>query len=270
MNFFNEFLEKSKASGIISSATEEMYRVDLEDFKNFLNGKEEENVQENDILEYIKFLRTKYQENSVFRKYSSVKGFYKYLLKKNIIDVLPMERITLVRSGEKIPEVLEFGEIKAISDACEKNSKGRRDKLIIKILTDIGVQIAEVLEMKISDLEKYNYEYFSIIKNGKMVLMELSEELSGEINKFIEEDRENLISGSSDYIFYGLSRQNFRARFLVAGKKAGIEREISPNMLRNTSIKEREKYEYLDENGDALTLLNRIKEEYIRIGIGDD
>lgn len=268
MDLLKEFLDNGRESGALSSATVEMYKVDIEDFKKFIEDIDFVDVKEEDILRYIEFLKKRYQDNSIFRKYSSIRNFYKYLLKNHIIDDLPMENISIAKSHEKVQEYLEWGEIKSISDFCENNAKGKRDRLIIKIIGETGVQISEVLDIKISDLNRNDFQYFSIIKNGGIFLVELSEEISEEIKRFIEDNRKELLDGPSDYLFYGLSRQNFRARFMSAAKKAGIQREISPNMIRNTFQKEKERYE--DPDGDGMKLLERIKQEYMRIGIGDD
>ena len=65
-------------------------------------------------------------------------------------------------------------------------------------------------------------------------------------------------------MFPELSRQNFRARFIAYGKKAGIDHEVSPNMIKKANSQYRE-----SEEGRE-TLLEKIKKVYLEIGIGDD
>lgn len=65
-------------------------------------------------------------------------------------------------------------------------------------------------------------------------------------------------------IFQELTREGFRVRFINYGKRAELERDISPNMIRKTIVEEKTK----DEEG--LSLIDKIREQYMRIGIGDD
>ncbi|MGL4307783.1 tyrosine-type recombinase/integrase [Cetobacterium sp. SF1] len=269
MNLVKEYLEDGKKEGNISSKTVEMYRVDLEDFKKFIGKIAFEDVSENEIIRYIEFLKSKYQEKSIVRKYTSLRSFYKYLLRKKIIDDYPMDKIVLGKCSNKPQEILEWTEINGIYENCDKGPKGKRDRVIISLLRETGIMITEILEIKISDLEKNRYEYFTLVKGGDLYLVELSKELEKEIKEYIEEYRKILMGEEdSDYLFYGISRQNFRARFMKAAKKAGIEREVSPNMIKNT-ISKRKEFE-IDSLGNSLSLMERIKEQYMKIGIGDD
>ncbi|SJZ48712.1 integrase/recombinase XerD [Cetobacterium ceti] len=269
MNLLKEFLEWSRKEGNISLSTMEMYKSDIRDFRKFIGKIPFEDITEKEIVRYIEFLKGKYQERSINRKFTSLKQFYKYLLRKKIIDIYPLENIVIGKVDNKPGEMLEWGEIKAIYEACEKSPKGKRDQLIIKILCETGVLIVDILGMKLSDVREKEFKYFTILKNGKLTLVQLEERTSKELKDYVEIDRKSLIGDmDSDYIFYGLSRQNFRSRFIKAGEKAGIEREISPNMVRNTITQDKERSK--DKSGEGLTLLEKIKKQYISIGIGDD
>ena len=125
MDFINEFLIDSKANGRINSSTLEIYRKDIEDFDGFIIGKDLIDVETQDLVNYIEELKKKYSDMSIYRKMSSLKSFYKYLLKAKIIDVNPTKDIELPSRVKKVTEPLEKWELKRILDVCMKLMKER-------------------------------------------------------------------------------------------------------------------------------------------------
>ena len=145
MDFINEFLKNSKENGKINSSTLEIYRKDIEDFDGFIVGKDLLDVETQDIINYIEELRKKYSDMSIYRKLSSIKSFYKYLLKSKIIDETPVKDIELPNRVKKVTEPLERWELKRILDICNDSYEERRDSLVIKLLYETGFKIGDIL-----------------------------------------------------------------------------------------------------------------------------
>lgn len=269
-DFLEDFYRDLKKENSVSQGTIEMYSIDLEGFKKFLEGKPYEDVDNRDVLEYIEYLKGRYKDNSIVRKFSSLKIFYKYLLKKGIIDRLPTEDIVVHKDENIQLEGIEWSEVGRILEVCGDSPKERRDRLVIRLLTETGLQIGEVLNVKLSELQRNSYKEISLVKDNSYYLIELPEDLQRDIVDFVEESRTKLSEKEDDLLFLGLSRQAFRARFINYGKKARIEREISPSMIRNNHQLEKSRREKELLREDTPKLLEKIKEEYIRIGIGDD
>jgi len=272
-----EFLTYARDKKNFSQVSMDAYRKDLEDFTHFLMGKEYEQVSERDVLAYLENLREEYSENSVYRKLVSLRAFYKYLYKLELVDRLPTENLDPVKPTVKIPETLEWEEVRRIMDQCGSKVKGYRDKLLIKVLLETGLLISDVLDIRKTDLKENSYKRIKYIKNGNLHFIEISDTLGEELRDFLDPLKEE-----SDMLFYGITRQNFGARFKVYGKKAGIERKIYPNMLRNTlakkyvgegieELKEKLHYETLEGTGVYMTRnFEKLREIYMKIGIGDD
>jgi len=272
-----EFLTYVKEKKNFSQVSLEAYRKDLEDFTHFLMGKEYEQVTEKDVLSYLENLREEYSENSVYRKLVSLRAFYKYLYKLELVDRLPTENLDPVKPTVKLPETLEWEEVRRIMDQCGSEGKGYRDKLLIKVLLETGLLISDVLGISKDELKENSYKRIKYIKNGNLHFIEISDSLGEELKEFIES-----LTESSDMLFYTITRQNFGARFKVYGRKAEIEKKIYPNMLRNTlakkyvgegmeELKEKLHYETLEGTGVYMTRnFDKLREIYMKIGIGDD
>lgn len=263
MDLLKEFLEYKLESKDIKKETLDIYQWDIGDFKNFIE-KDLLKVSKEDVINYIKFLKDKYQANTISRKISTIKGFYKFLFKKNMVESLPTDGIILEKASEKKIEELEEWEIEAILNSCEKDEKGERDKILIKLLIETKLSINDILKLKISDLKLYSY--CGVLNLDGLGMIKLSDELSDELKDYILTIRDEKNENHSDILFYKVSRQSFRARFITLGKKAHIKRGISPNMLRNT-LKSVVKLEH--DREESVSNL-KTKEKYFKIGIGDE
>lgn len=263
MDFINEFLKNSKENGKINSSTLEIYRKDLEDFDGFIVDKDLIDVKTQDIINYIEELRKKYSDMSIYRKISSIKSFYKYLLKNKIIDETPIKDIELSTKVKKVIEPLEKWELKRILDICNESYEERRDSLVIRLLYETGFKIGDILNLERDNLERYGYRIVNIRSASKILNQKISEELSQELKYFVEELLPKMYTNRNK-IFQELTRESFRVRFIAYGKRAELTREISPSMIKKIIVEEKTR----DEEG--LSFMDKIREQYMRIGIGDD
>ena len=261
MDFVKEFLETSKENGKITDTTHEMYQRDLKDFKEFLGEKNWIDVDNDDILQYIEELKNKYSDRSIYRKVSSLKSFYRYLLQKRIIDFMPMKEIELPKLQKAPVRVLELQELNRILEQCGDSFEGKRDRLVIRLLCETGLKINNILEIEKDMLETYEYKNITAAKGKRLYSEPISEKLGSDLKKYIE----MLKNPEEKRVFGQLSRQGFRARFISYGKKAGIKQEISPNMIKKISIEIKGKY-----GNDDISFIEKIREAYMKIGIGDD
>ena len=263
MDFINEFLKDSRDSGKINSSTLKIYRKDIEDFDGFIVGKDLLDVETEDIVSYIEELKKKYSDMSIYRKLSSLKSFYKYLLKSRIIDVNPAKNVEIPNRVKKVTEPLEKWELKRVLDVCDESYEGRRDSLVIRLLYETGFKIGDILDLDRENLEKYDYRMINIRSASKILNQRISEELSQDLKKFVENLFIKMYTNRNK-IFQELTREGFRVRFISYGKKAELDRDISPNMIKKIIAEEKTR----DEEG--LSLIDKIREQYMRIGIGDD
>lgn len=263
VDFIDEFLKDAKENGKINLSTLTAYRKDIEDFDGFIVGKDLIDVETKDIVMYIEELRKKYSDMSIYRKISSLKSFYKYLLKSKIIDESPVSEIELSNRVKKTTQPLEKWEMKRILDVCNETYEEKRDSLVIRLLYETGFKIGDILELDKENLKMYEYKVINIRSAKKIMSEKLSESLARDLKEFIEKDLE-VIYPNRKKIFEELSRENFRVRFISYGKRAELDREISPNMIKKIIVEEKTK----DEEG--LSFLDKIKEQYMKIGIGDD
>jgi len=149
---------------------------------------------------------------------------------------------------------------------------------------ETGLKISDVLGIKLKEVEEIDYKYIKEYNGKKISYTFLSDELREKLIEFVENDRLELIRGKDrGLVFQGLSRQNYRVRFGKYGLDAGIEKNVYPNMIRNSfnkeiltkegalAYKERVGYDNLDESGIFRNRhLDEIRKKYMEIGLGDN
>lgn len=262
MKLSKEFFSKLEKEDIISRISIEFYKKDILDFEEYFNEKNLLDVTQDDIMIYLEFLKSKYAENSIIRKITSLKLLYKYFIKKEYIINSPVGKISTTRKHIKIGKKIKGYEIKAILDICGESRKEKRDSLIIKLLSETGLKISEILHLEISEVKKNNYKSFTVNRGNEYIITEISIDLSCELKEYVEK-----LDSQVGNIFYDITNQNFKDRFIKYGKKANLEREVLPSMIRNKCISERKKTVLSSKKENRL---EEIRKEYLKIGIGDE
>ncbi len=264
MDLIKYFLEEIKNEGLISERTVEFYKSDLNFFNDFLENPTLEKITQEELDKYLQYIKEKYSENSVIRKITSLKSFYKFLVKKNIIAISPVDKISTSRKDIKIKSVIKENQLKAIIDVCNDNKIENRDKIIIKLLDLTGAKIIDILNINLKRLIENDFKYFPLKQRNIFVMVVLPEELSREIKEYVE--KYNI---THELLFEGITNQIFKTNFIKYVKKARLDENIVPSMIKNKYIHNIKKIENITENND-IELFKKIKEQYMKIGIGDD
>lgn len=177
----DNFLEYLKLNKNYSDHTILNYEIDLDHFFKYLKKEEMyslELINYNVIRFYIISLSTKrkktknidnindisktekdtiYSENSISRKISTLKSFFSYLLREDHVLVNPMDLIVYPKIPKKLPKFLYSDEIEKLFSVCDTSTNyGVRDQLILEMLYGMGIRVAELVEINISDIDLSN------------------------------------------------------------------------------------------------------------------
>ncbi len=231
----DEFLGYLKYEKGNSKNTIENYKRDLEMFSLKMNKKFED-ITEEEIIEYIDYLSKILKRNSILRKVSAIKTFYKFCYMNKILSVDPTIMIKNMKKEQRLPEILTLVEVKQIIDNCKNTPEGQRDKLIIKLLIATGARISEILNLEIKDVENQDYEFIKILgKGSKYRIVPIYDELENQIKKYIEVDRKQLKNVELTHkLFPQTRRENFWKRLKKISKDAKIEKNVYPHIFRHS------------------------------------
>ena len=164
MNYQESFIDYLKYEKRNSSHTVTAYRKDLDQFVSFCT----EMVGEFDIKRVdaklvrswiVLLMEQEYTPRSVSRKISTIKAFYRFLMKNEVVDNNPATNVPVPKIRKKLPNFVEENNLHHLLDDgyFTDNFKGIRDKLIITLLYGTGIRLAELLNLKDRDIDTKGY-----------------------------------------------------------------------------------------------------------------
>lgn len=229
---FLDFLEFEKGS---SQNTVTGYNRDLIQFFLFVQKNFSE-IEEKDIFEYIEKLNEKLRRNSVLRKVSALKTFYKFCYLNRDVEKDPTGMVKTLKREQRLPEILTLKEMKQIVDNCPHTPEGMRNKLIIKILIATGARISEILNLEIKDVENQDYEFIKVLgKGSKYRIIPIYDSLENEIKNYLTIYRPKLKNASESFkIFPNTRREKFWKDLKTIAKNAKIEKNVYPHIFRHS------------------------------------
>lgn len=187
------------------------------------------NLQENGIT-----------KRTINRKLSSLRSFFKYLVREKRINQSPVEVIASPSFYTQKPDILTLEEINKLREVISlKNANSLRDRLILELLYSSGITSVEMLGVGegVFDLDKREL-YVSNGKSRRVVFF--SERTREFFKRYIKAKKEKYKEKyNPDILFVNgsatrLSDRSLRRIIDRYAVKAGIEREISPYSFRHT------------------------------------
>ena len=182
-------------------------------------------------------------ENTISRKLSSLKQFFKFLYDEKIISSNPTLKIKKIRKNNNLPKLLTILEVEKLINTAKKFSKNEYEKrfniAIIEILYSTGLRVSELVNLPLSDVIG-NPEMILIRGKGSSErLVPLSENAKISINDWIKE--RNKKNQKSRFLFPSKSKYGHinREKIFLALKKlanlANIDSKIvSPHTFRHS------------------------------------
>ncbi|MDD2277484.1 MAG: site-specific tyrosine recombinase XerD [Bacteroidales bacterium] len=234
-------LEKSLAENSVSA-----YVRDVKVLRSFAEdnlGKEPESLNADDMSLFLEFIQEKnYGHRSQARILSGVKGFYKYLMVEEVIDVDPTELIEGPKMTRKLPEFLSITEIDLIIASFDLSKpEGQRNRAIIETLYSCGLRVSELVNLRITDLF-FNDELIKVLGKGdKERLVPIGKKAIKEINLYFHSRNglKKIHKKSENILFLNrnggkLTREMIFTIVKRAAQAAGIKKTISPHTLRHS------------------------------------
>lgn len=237
-----KFLKYLKIEKNYSNLTIINYGKDLKIFLKFLEENKINNYNQINYQLIRKFLEFLYDENyekkTIARHISSLRSFFKYLLKENIIKENPMILISNPKLDKKLPKYLYYEQIEQILSIPDRSTPlGMRDLTILELLYSTGVRVSELVNIKIEDID-FNERTIKILgKGNKERIVLYSKVLSNYLKDYLE--KRNTFNPNHSYLFinkFGNKLTDRGVRTIIDNilKKGMVDFHISPHMIRHT------------------------------------
>ncbi len=162
------FIEALPAEKGYSAHTCRAYARDLEEFIGYLgdtaeaptgNGRDGgapalQAVTAVMIRGYLGWLHGKNQKSSIARKLSTLRSFFKFLIRKGVTDVNPVEGILTPKQGQHLPEYLSVDAVFRLLDSIEPDGVlAARNRAIFEMLYSCGIRVSELAGLNVYDVD---------------------------------------------------------------------------------------------------------------------
>lgn len=244
-----------------SDYTIKNYKIDILEFNDYLN-KEMINYLDIDY-EFIKgylmhLYDRKLSRNSVARKLSSLRSFYKYLFNNNMVKSNPFKYVSTPKKERKLPKYLGVEELEVLFNTPDITvSLGQRDRLILEVLYATGIRVGELVNIKLKDIDNYQKEIKILGKGNKERIVPFGDYCLDIMNVFISDGRKKILEKhhtTCDYLIIDANGKKITTRgveMLIdkVVKKASLKKHVSPHMIRHSFATH-----LLNEGCDLLTV----------------
>ena len=167
-----------------------------------------------------------------------MKSFFKYLEGLDKIKTNPMLLISNPKKERKLPNFLNYGDLdKLLSVPNLKTDDGQRDALIMEMLYSTGIRVSELVNIKISDINKNERKILVLGKGNKERYVYYGTRCEELLNLYLKDGRTSLPGGN--YLFlnkHGRKMNDRVIRMIIDRnvKLAGLKVHVSPHVLRHT------------------------------------
>ena len=239
MKYIDDFLEYLVVIKKHSDNTIINYRVDLLEFINFTNNNID--INKEDVNNYLKYL---YEQNvnksSISRKLSSLRSFYNYLIKKEIVSINYFSLIKNPKKDSSLPKYVKEEDIdKMFNVPNTRTWIGMRNLLIIRMLYATGLRVSELINVKLSDINEAERTIRVLGKGSKERIVVFGNNTKESLDDYLSRGRREVDFHNSEYLFLNKDGNRLSTRYVrkIINDiifKASIEMHVSPHMLRHT------------------------------------
>lgn len=244
MQKFLDYLRFEKRS---SEHTVEAYRVDLQQFSEYLQVEEGNpdilRATSADIRSWmIQLMEEGVTARSINRKVSALRAFYRYHLKMKDVAVNPTEVITAPKLSKRLPQFVEEREMDTLFQAelFPGDFEGKRDQLIIELFYVTGMRLSELIGIRRGDIDLYDGSVKVLGKRNKERIIPFSPRVKVIITDYLKLfDEKYAGNPKNSFIFVAQNGNKIypKAVYRIVRKYLDLVTTIdkrSPHVLRHT------------------------------------
>lgn len=240
---FLSFLEVEKG---YSPATIRAYETDLQQFDDYLRRAKRRlekplRITRDHVRGFLAELhRRELSKTSMGRKLSSLRAFFKYLVRHKIIAKNPMAGISNPKQEKRHPQTLNVDQAVSIMEAAVvPDPEGLRDIALAELLYGSGLRISEAINLDLNDLDS---DVIRVVgKGNKERIVPLSDSSVKRIRRYIEQRHALLRDDYSEQALFlsvrkgkRLDRRQANRILAKLAKLAGLPKDVHPHMLRHS------------------------------------
>lgn len=242
----DEFCDALWLEDGLARNTLESYRRDLQQFGRWFTRQEQADhgliaATRSDLLGFLASrVSARVKASTTSRELSSLKRFYRYLLRQGKIRIDPSLNIESPKISRHLPAALTEGNVELLLDAPDVSLPlGLRDRTMLEVLYASGLRVSELVGLEGAQINIEMGIIRVMGKGGKERLVPLGEEALEWVVRYMRAARPTLLGNrTSNTLFItargsAMTRQAFWYLIKRYARQAGIMTPLSPHTLRH-------------------------------------
>jgi integrase/recombinase XerC len=245
INWFMEYILDSRQYSIHTASA---YKSDILEFARSLHENNRNLLQTDDldVSNYLMLLKQNDDSRkTVTRKMSSLRSFYKFLLRNAIYEKNPFDKVHLKNHPNHLPRFLYQKELQEMFQTAKNSDNPQfkfRDYLILEILYDTGMRLSECTNLRYADIDFDNRIIQVIGKGKKERYLPFGNYLIQALNNYNNRCRSIIMEKFNkhhDYVLinhYGDAITPRGVEYVIDSilRKTSLTLHVHPHMLRHT------------------------------------
>lgn len=230
----------------LSANTRQAYERDLRLFCKTLGFKNSDalvNVSREQITGYMTQLKEKgLAAATIARKLAAIKAFYRFMTAEGYMDANPAEVVEAGTKGIKLPRVLSEDEVvRLLNQPDITTAEGFRDRTMLEVLYATGMRVSELINLTLERVDLNMKYIIAFGKGSKERIVPLGSVAAEFLQQYLEKVRQKLTHEDRNtnivFLAFGgheLTRQRFWQIIRAYGRKANINKALTPHILRHS------------------------------------
>ena len=242
----SQFVDYMRCERNMSPRTIRSYSEDLDDFESFfrnLDGQLSWETIDRDIIrEWVESMMDRGNSaTSVNRRLSSLRSFYRFALKRGMVEVNPASLVKGPKKAKPLPQFVKEGEMNRLIDDDRLWGESYEDALartIIIMFYETGIRLSELVGLDDTDVDLANRTVKVTGKRNKQRIVPFGDELASELSQYVEK-RDSQVVRTTSGMF--LDKKGKRVSHEKVGKmvkeslsKVTTMKKRSPHVLRHS------------------------------------
>ncbi|MEZ0346667.1 MAG: site-specific tyrosine recombinase/integron integrase [Infirmifilum sp.] len=209
-----------------SEKTIKSFKSILEKFIEFLGDKSLADISVYDVDTFLAQLRSNgWKPDSLYTAGVALKRFLEFIGKEDAL-----KNFELPKREKRLPRYLEPDEVKKMLDAAENT----RDRLILLLLFTTGLRVAELVNIRKSDVDLEKHTIRVKGKGSKERYVYFSPTATELLKKQLEESNSEWLFPSSKNPLSHIHYTTVERTLSALARKAGLNKRVTPHLLRHT------------------------------------
>jgi integrase/recombinase XerD len=238
---FEKYLREERQ---LSDNTVTAYLSDIDHFERFVNSKGVHDLSQvagpHVVAYLVELKKTDKSKPTVNRKLTSIKTFYKFLMRNGVITTDPTADIRSPRIEKKEIEFLSIEEIDRLMSLPDDTVKGIRDRAILELMYATGIKASELIDLEEGDCNLYMGFVKCSGEHVKARIVPIGRPAKNAIQKYLDEAKPQFTRGRSvpslfvNYLGEPMTRQGLWKVIKEYGEKGEFSVKLTPQVIRNS------------------------------------